>query len=127
MGSKRECNCCCKKTLNNVRCFTNKQCNWRSCHNCVNKQLQLTRDTADIIYQCPQCRKESIFQYHTRFTKWIKQSRSSLLTITKIQQDFIVTYSQTMTEIQYLATHLYDPTPEIDIDPDSPPPSPATV
>jgi len=77
-----------KKFQHTYKCFVNTACNWRSCGGCINKQLKFKG--LDIGYLCPVCRKESILHKHSRFTKYIKGSRTALMKVNNIYRDVII-------------------------------------
>ena len=84
------------------KCFVNNQCTWRTCASCINKQLKF--NGLDAHYECPHCKKESIFYEHTRFTKFCKSNRGTLLKIYKLQQEAIKVCYAKLEEVNALTS-----------------------
>ena len=84
----KECNCCMKSYQHTYKCFVNNSCNWRTCGGCVNKQLKF--NGLDICYVCPVCRKDNIMGNHSRFTKYLKGSRTALVKINNMYREIVI-------------------------------------
>lgn len=96
---KKTCLCCLKDFASITRCFVNNRCTWKSCPSCINKQIKLDNQLMDVVYDCPQCRKQSVFKQHTRFTRYIKGNRGSLLYIYKLQHKLLDEMSKSLATI----------------------------
>tara|TARA_R110002051_G_scaffold252415_2_gene311643 strand:+ start:251 stop:661 length:411 start_codon:yes stop_codon:yes gene_type:complete len=82
-----------------TRCFVNNKCSWKSCPTCINKQIKIDNESLDIVYDCPQCRKQSVFRNHTRFTRYIKGNRGALLYVYKLQHKYLDELSKRLLQI----------------------------
>ena len=103
MTRKKECGCCMKNSYNTSKCFVNNLCSWKSCYSCITQQIKLKQDM-DIIYLCPNCRKESIFNKHTRFTKFCKQNRGALIQMCKLQKELLLKMEDRIQNINYYSS-----------------------
>lgn len=97
----KECNCCYKNTRTISKCFVNNQCSWRSCNNCINRQIKMTNDM-QYEYVCPQCKKTSNYHKHSRFSKYIKQNRAALLKIVQLQNEYIKSLNNKLTKVHLI-------------------------
>jgi hypothetical protein len=100
---KRECNCCCKLIKQPVKCFINKSCDWISCPSCITKQIKM-KDDYDILYCCPNCRKDSVFNKHSKITKYCKSNRSVMNHIIKLQRLMLIKQQERLNEIHQIIT-----------------------
>ena len=98
---KRECNCCCKLIKQPVKCFINKSCDWISCPSCITKQIKLKEDY-DITYCCPNCRKDSVYNKHSKITKYCKSNRSVMNHIIKLQRVMLIKQQERLNEIHQI-------------------------
>ena len=97
----RECNVCFKNSNQLHKCFINNKCSFRMCGACVGKTLKLNTDDLDITFDCPQCRKQSVFHKHIKITKMIKGNRGILLNIYKQQRDYIKLLQQRLSNVNH--------------------------
>lgn len=97
----RECNVCFKSGGHLHKCFINNKCSFRMCGSCVGKSLSFNRENLDVILKCPNCRKDSIFNRHTKITKMIKGNRGILLNIFKEQRQFIRELQQRLANVNH--------------------------
>jgi len=100
---KRECNVCYKPIKSPVKCFLSKSCDWVSCGSCVNKQVKL-KDNYDVCYKCPNCRSESIFNKHSKITKYVKSSRGTLNQVIKLQRVMLQKQEEKINEIHSIVS-----------------------
>ncbi len=101
--TKKECNCCCKIIKQPVKCFINKSCDWISCPSCINKQIKI-KDDYDIFYCCPNCRTESIYNKHSKITKYCKTNRGTLNQIIKLQRLMLIKQNEKITNIHQIVS-----------------------
>ena len=99
----KECNCCFKNVRHIHRCFVNTSCSWKSCNNCINKQLKYKAGN-QFTYTCPQCRKESEYHRHSRFCKWVKSNRGALRRILQLQSDYIKYITNKLIQVHLLVS-----------------------
>lgn len=97
----RECNCCMKNVKLLTKCFVNSSCNWKSCNNCINKQINLL-ESNKYIYKCPSCRKDSDFHKHSRFSRYVKQNRGALRRIMQLQNEYINKMTDKLSKIHLI-------------------------
>lgn len=97
----RECNICFKNSPHLWRCFINNKCTFRTCACCVGKSLTYNKENLDVVLKCPNCRKESIFNKHTRITKMIKGNRGILLKIYREQREYIQVLQERFANINH--------------------------
>ena len=102
MTNKKECGCCMKKSYNVSKCFVNKNCSWKSCASCITKQLSMEKELSTY-YKCPNCRQESIYRKHSRFTKWLNQNRTALKKVVYLQSKLIRVYDDRIKNMNYLS------------------------
>jgi len=119
---KRECNVCYKIIKSPVKCFLSKSCDWVSCGACLNKQVKL-KDNYDICYKCPNCRSESIFNKHSKISKYIKSNRGTLNQVIKLQRVMLQKQEERINEIYNIVSSpvmgLYIDLTELEPEPDA--------
>ena len=106
----KECNCCYKNCKTLTKCFVNNSCSWRSCNNCINKQIKFENGN-QFVYKCPYCRKDSEYHKHCRFSKYVKQNRGALRKILQLQSNYIKYITSKLIHVHMLISQdmVFDP------------------
>jgi len=99
----RECNCCFKSCRTLTKCFVNNACSWKSCNNCINKQIRYGTGN-QFLYKCPSCRTDSEYHRHSRFSKYVKQNRGALRKILQLQSDYIKNITNKLIQVHLLVS-----------------------